>query len=160
MAFRHELKRRLVAPVEGVLLQLPRALVVSVLAAGLDFGLLVLLVETADCPPALAAVFSYLAGGVLQYVLCARWVFPAAPSNATVGFAAFTVLSLGGLAITWAAMALLYDRWGVAYPVAKVVALGLAFHWNFFSRKLLLFRPGRTPARAPAEDRPATAEAA
>ena len=75
--------------VETVLLQMPRALVVSALAAALDFGLLVLLVELAGWRPDLAAVLGYLVGGVLQYVLCALWVFAAAPSNNAVGFVAF-----------------------------------------------------------------------
>jgi putative flippase GtrA len=159
----HPLKQRLVGPVESVLLQLPRALVVSVLAAALDFGLLVLLVEAGGCPPALAAVAGYLAGGVVQYVLCALWVFPAAPSSVTVGFLAFTVLSLVGLALTWAVMALLYDGGHVPYPLAKVVALGLAFNWNFFSRKFLLFRTrggGAAPAPRPADGARPTVRAA
>jgi putative flippase GtrA len=163
--FRYLLQRTLVAPVESVLLQLPRALVVSVLAAALDCGILVLLVELGGCHPALAAVAGYLAGGVVQYVLCAVWVFPASPSNNAVGFVAFTVLSLGGLAITWAVMALMYDLGHLPYPLAKLFALGLAFNWNFFSRKCLLFtRPGRpapavlsatAPRNQPVHPRPA-----
>src|SRR5262249_30754931 len=105
------------------------------------------------------------AGGVVQYVLCALWVFPAAPSNNAVGFLAFTVLSLGGLAITWAVMAVLYDGGYCPYPVAKVVALGLAFNWNFFSRKFLRFRArgGKPAALAPSTPQPrphSTAQAA
>jgi putative flippase GtrA len=138
---------RLVADsTENVILQVPRALVVSVLAAALDFGLLVLLVEGAGWSPQAAAVVSYLVGGVLQYVLCAVWVFPAAPQNVATGFAAFTFLSLVGLAITWATIAGLHDLAHVNYAVAKVVALGLAFTWNFLSRKYFLFKPASLAA--------------
>src|SRR5262245_41449550 len=63
------------APVHSTFLQVPRALVVSGAAAALDFGLLILLVEQAHLPVVAAAVLSYLVGGVLQYVLCSRWVF-------------------------------------------------------------------------------------
>jgi putative flippase GtrA len=131
----------LVEPVEQTLLQVPRALVASGLAALLDLALLVVLVETAGWYPLAAATLSYLAGGVLQYYLCAVWVFPAAPEKVTTGFAAFTLLSLVGLGITWVVMALLHDGLHVNYAAAKVAALGLAFGWNFLSRKLLLFRP-------------------
>ena len=130
----------LAAPVEHTILQVPRALIASGLAAALDMGTLVTLVEWAGWNPLPAAVIGYLLGGVLQYVLCAVWVFPAAPQRVSVGFAAFTLLSLVGLGGTWATMALLYDVVGVNYALAKVAALGLTFFWNFCSRKFWLFR--------------------
>jgi putative flippase GtrA len=131
----------LVAPVENTLLQLPRALVASALAALLDMAVLVALVQFLGWHPLFAVTVSYLLGGVLQYVLSALWVFPAAPKSVPLGFLAFTVLSLGGLVVTWLTMFGMNDVAQVNYATAKVVALGLAFCWNFFSRKYLLFRP-------------------
>jgi putative flippase GtrA len=139
------LHRLLVAPVEGTLLQLPRALVASAFAAVLDMIVLVLLVQAAGWHPLFAVTVSYLLGGVVQYVLSALWVFPGAPRSVSLGFLAFTLLSLGGLVITWLTMFCLYDLIHVHYAAAKVVALGLAFCWNFFSRKYLLFRPEEFP---------------
>ena len=83
--------RWLIRPVENVVLQVPRALAASALAAVLDFGLLVALVEWAGWHPLLAATVSYLLGGLCQYVLCSIWVFPAAPRSASAGFVAFTL---------------------------------------------------------------------
>jgi putative flippase GtrA len=131
----------LVAPVEQTVLQLPRALVASGLAAVLDLALLVILVESAGLHPLVAATLSYLAGGLMQYYLCSVWVFPAAPDRAGMGFAAFTVLSLVGLGITWVTMAVLNGWLRANYAFAKILALGLAFAWNFLSRKYLLFKP-------------------
>src|SRR4051812_47204698 len=68
---------------ESLVLQVPRALIASCLAAALDFGILILLVERAGWNAQAAVVAGYLVGGVLQYVLCALWVFPAAPQNVT-----------------------------------------------------------------------------
>jgi putative flippase GtrA len=138
------------SPTEKLLLQVPRALIASVLAAAVDFGLLIGLKEGAGWDPVLAAVVSYLVGGVVQYVLCASWVFPAAPQSVAVGFTAFTFLSLVGLAITYATMVVLCDWWHVNYAVAKIAALGLAFGWNFLSRKFWLFRS--RPTAVPAEE--------
>jgi hypothetical protein len=90
----------LAAPTEKVVLQVPRALVASVLAAAVDVGLLIGLKEGAGWDPVVAAVVSYLVGGVVQYLLCACWVFPNSPQSVAVGFAAFTFLSLVGLAMT------------------------------------------------------------
>jgi putative flippase GtrA len=136
-----KLWQALLSPTHNILVQIPRALVVSALAAALDVGVLVLLVELASWQPTFAAVISYLLGGVLQYVLSSLWVFPNSPKNVAVGFIAFSLLSLVGLAITWGTMWLLYDNMGVHYLLAKVAALGLAFCWNFLSRRYWLFRP-------------------
>jgi putative flippase GtrA len=136
-AVAQQMKRWLADPVESVLLQVPRALAASVLAAIIDCSLLFFLVDVASWDRIPAAIFGYLAGGVVQYVLCSYWVFPGAPQNAATGFLTFTVLSLFGLVITWATMAALGR---VHLSLAKLVALGLAFSWNFLSRKYLLFR--------------------
>src|SRR5262249_29704881 len=126
---------------ERLRLQIPRALIASGLAAVLDFGLLVCLVELLGWGPVPAAVVSYLAGGVLQYFLCAVWVFPSAPPNAATGFVAFTVLSLVGLGISWAWLGPLPEFGHIPSPLPKCAPLGLPFTWNFSSRKFLLFNP-------------------
>lgn len=131
---------RLATSTERTIIQIPRALVASGLAAAVDFGLLVAMVEFARWNPVWAAVVSYCAGGVVQYVLCAIWVFPYAPRNAALGFFYFTVLSLVGLLITWVTMSVAHGVAGMHYVTAKIVSLGLSFGWNFLSRKYWLFR--------------------
>jgi putative flippase GtrA len=128
------------APTEDIRWQASRAMLVSVVAAGVDVSLLVLFVQTVRWRPEPSAIASYLIGGLVNYLLCAKWVFPAAPKNAAVGFVFFTVLSLFGLCITWVCMHLLNGYWGLHYLVAKAVALAMTFCWNFLSRKFLLFR--------------------
>lgn len=134
-------RRLLLAPAEGLLTQMPRALVVSIVAMVIDVVILALLVQFAGVSAIPAAVIGYLTGGVVQYVLCSVWVFPNAPKSAATGFVAFTVLSLGGLAITAGTIQFLHETYALPLTFAKVVALGLAFNWNFFTRKYLLFRP-------------------
>lgn len=137
-AFALKLKRWFAEPVESVVAQVPRALAASGLAALVDLGVLVFLVEMLGWHSVPASVLAYLAGGVLQYVLCSVWVFPNGPKGLATGFLAFTILSLVGLAITW--LVFIGADWaGVHYGFAKIVALGLAFAWNFLSRKYLLF---------------------
>jgi putative flippase GtrA len=131
-------------PADHLLLQVPRALVSSGLAAGLDFGILVALVQFTGWNPLLAATASYLLGGLLQYVLCSVWVFPMAPENVTGGMVVFILLSLGGLGITWVTMGLFNQCCQINYHVAKLLALGFAFSWNFTSRKYWLFSQVRT----------------
>lgn len=136
----HKLSAALWRPTHSTVLQVPRALLVSAIAAGLDCLVLWLLVGLGHWPRVTAATVSYLLGGVVQYLLCSCWVFPTAPRNAVTGFTTFTLLSLVGLAITDGVIWLLSDRWSLHLALAKGAALALAFVWNFSSRKYLLFR--------------------
>ena len=146
----HSLKRWLVAPVESTLLQVPRALIASGLAAVVDMSVLVLLVQCFRLHPAPAAVLAYLPGTVIQYVLCRYWVFPGTGDSGN-SFATFTLFALVGLGITWGVMETLSGFAGVPYIASKCVALGVAFAWNFLSRKWILFR---TTSRMDLELRP------
>jgi putative flippase GtrA len=127
-------------PVESIFLQVPRALVASVLALMVDFAILELCHHVIGMPAVPSMVLGYLVGGVLQYVLCSLWVFSTSLKSDVVGFAAFTILSLVGLGITWLVGLLAHEWAGLPVEVAKAGAVGLAFTWNFMSRKYLLFR--------------------
>jgi putative flippase GtrA len=134
------MKQLVTAPVESVFLQVPRALAASVLALVVDFAVLELCVHVLALPAVPSAIFGYLVGGVLQYVLCSWWVFSTSVRTDATGFAAFTLLSLVGLGITWAVMWAAHDWAGLPVELAKAGAVSLAFAWNFLSRKYLLFR--------------------
>jgi len=145
-------------PTRSLWIQVPRALVVSVLAALLDVALLALSVELLGWWPLSAATVSYLAGGVVQYVLSRSWVFHAqAARHLLLHFLAFQLLSLVGLGITWAVLWVSVNWVGVHYLVGKAAALCLAFGWNFGSRRGWLFRtkssrppqPGSGPSSVP-----------
>jgi putative flippase GtrA len=137
-----KLKALLTDPVESIFLQVPRALVVSVLALGLDFGIYAGCLQV-GLPALVAAIIGYLAGGVLQYLLCSLWVFSTSLKNDALGFVAFLVLSLVGLGITELVILIAHTWLGLDPYLAKVGAVGLAFAWNFLSRKYLLFRAAR-----------------
>src|SRR5205814_1752583 len=112
----------LTRPTTSLLQQVPRALVVSALAAALDVVVLVLLVERGRWSPPSAGVVSYFVGGLLQYLLSRRWVFSDSlpPANYLAHFLAFQLLSLGGLAVTWGSLKL-GDALGIHYLANKVV---------------------------------------
>ncbi|MSQ97186.1 MAG: GtrA family protein [Gemmataceae bacterium] len=137
-----KLKQWVTEPVESMALQAPRALAVSVLALAADFGIYALCLLV-GMPALLAALIGYLAGGVLQYVLCSLWVFSTSLKNDALGFVAFSVLSLVGLGITEIVILIVHDCLGIHPYPAKFAAVGLAFTWNFLSRKYLLFRASR-----------------
>ena len=135
----YTLKSWVADPVESVFLQVPRALAASVLALMFDFAILEFCVRMAGMAVVPAAIIGYLVGGVLQYVLCSLWVFSTSLKSDAFGFVAFTILSLVGLGITWIVMFVVHEWAGLPVEIAKGGAVGLAFAWNFLSRKYLLF---------------------
>jgi putative flippase GtrA len=139
-----QVKRWIADPVETLALQMPRALLASLLALALDFCVLEICLRVLSMPAVPAAIAGYLAGGVLQYVLCSVWVFSTSLKNDTAGFGAFMVLSLVGLGITWVVIEMAHRWAGFPIELAKFTAVSLAFTWNFLSRKFLLFRPENT----------------
>jgi putative flippase GtrA len=145
--FMQRFKQWFAHPVESIFLQAPRALAASVLALIVDFIILELCVRLIGMAAVPSAIIGYLVGGALQYVLCSRWVFSMSPKSDAVGFLTFTILSLVGLGITWIVVLAAHDGAGLPVEAAKVVAVGLAFTWNFLSRKYLLFRAERPIAQ-------------
>ena len=138
MDFVLKLKRWLTDPVDSIALQAPRALIVSIAALAIDFSLLEICVRLLGLSAIVGAIIGYLAGTVLQYVLCTFWVFARRKSDG-MGIVIFTALSLVGLGITWVVIAICHDGAGMSIEAAKFVAISLAFTWNFLSRKYLVF---------------------
>ncbi len=129
-------------PTHHTALQIPRALLVSILAAAIDMGVFYLLHSKAHWQLIPTSVVSYFLGGIAQYTLCSYWVFPNAPEKHSIGVLAFLLLSLVGLGIKVGTICLVCNQWGVHALLGNFIAQGLTFCWNFSSRKYLLFRQG------------------
>jgi putative flippase GtrA len=129
-------------PTHHTALQIPRALLVSVLAAAINMGVLILLTHHFLWSAVWAGVVSYLLGGVVQYTCCSLWVFPNAPNNHSIGVLAFLLLALVGLGISSAVIWLICAHWNHDPIIGNFIAQGCTFCWNFTSRKYLLFRDG------------------
>lgn len=120
--------------------ELVRAGIVSVLALGLDTGLLLLLTYRFHQHYLLAASVAFMAGLILNYVLSTFWVFRDRRGFARhVEFLLFTAVGLAGLALTELFLYLFTDVLAVILPVSKLLTAGIVFFWNFGIRKALLF---------------------
>src|SRR5688572_28028180 len=117
MILAQKMKQWFADPVESIGLQMPRALIASVLALALDFCLLEMCLRVFGMSAVFAAIIGYLAGTLLQYVLCTVWVF--APSSEPVNFVGFVLLSLVGLGITWAIILVMHQFAGAPVELAK-----------------------------------------
>jgi putative flippase GtrA len=118
-----------------------RAVLTGGVATIVDMAALALLVSWLDWSYLSANVCSFSAGTAVNYAISIAWVFP----NRSMGnwlheAIVFALAGLLGLAVSQSVMFVCVEWLGLYYLVAKVIATGCHFAFNFSSRKVLLFR--------------------
>ena len=126
---------------DSTLVQLFRYTFVGGVAFVFDFGFLYILTEFVGLHYLLSASLSFLLGLTVNYVLSVLWVFSRhALRSRWVEFGIFATVGLIGLALNALFMWLFTDVAGLYYLLSKVGSTILVFLWNFFARKVSLFR--------------------
>jgi len=116
---------------------------VSVVALGVDFGGMVLLVEVGSVHYVWAATISFIGGLIVNYLLSRLWVFSESKYKSKVTeFALFASIGLVGLLLNDGIIWYLVDKLAMYYIIGKVIATIIVFFWNFGARKILVFGNG------------------
>lgn len=119
----------------------PRYVVVSALSLAADWLCLVILTGHGHVEPGLAAALAYVAGGVINYGLSRRFVFPRATTRSrrlreAVLFAASCALgTMSTGAIVWMLTP------SITPLLAKLVATVVTFVLIYWCRRLVVFDP-------------------
>ena len=117
-----------------------RYCLVSGFAFLVDIGVLWILVQYFSWWYLAAATASFLSGIVLGYVLSIRMVFNYRRlKDQRIEFLSFAASGGVGLAINAAVMFVAVKYFGIYYLLAKCVAAGFTFMFNFFVRRQMLF---------------------
>jgi putative flippase GtrA len=128
-------------PADTLGAQAARYLVVGGVAFVVDYALLVLLTELAGVNYLASAVFAFVAGLAVNYVLCTKFVFAGRTlSNRGVEFAVFAAIGVVGLGLTELILWCGEEVVGLDYRLAKFVAVAVVLAWNFGVRRAVLFR--------------------
>lgn len=113
--------------------------IVGVLATLIDYGILMALSQAFSVPVLIASGVSYVVSLIFNYLASMRFVFTHRDDlSRGREFAIFVILSLIGLAINQAVMALATAALGtgaLAVTASKVLATAIVMVWNFVSRK-------------------------
>lgn len=107
-----------------------RFLVVGGIGVIVNNGALFILYQLAHMPLVVASILAIGLAITGNYLLNDWWTFHQASRSAT-RFARFSLVSLGGLAITTLTLWLLATWFSVPYMAANLVGIGLATTWNF-----------------------------
>ncbi len=113
---------------------------ISVLALGVDAGLMALLIAHAGWPAVPASAIGFAAGTLVAYQLASTWAFRGhVHRHGVSGWVAFSFIGVGGLCINsvfvWLGIAML----GLGWPVAKLGAAAGSFIFNYAVRKAVLY---------------------
>jgi putative flippase GtrA len=136
-------------PADTLRAQAARYLVVGGVAFAVDYALLVLLTELAGVNYLASAVFAFVAGLAVNYVLCTKFVFAGRTlANRGVEFAVFAAIGVVGLGLTELILWCGEEVVGLDYRLAKFFAVAVVLAWNFGVRRALLFRGSSSPAGA------------
>ena len=127
------------APEPPVRAEFARYFLASLAALVLDVA--VLSITAAWMHYLLAASLGFVAGACAIYLLATRWVFRRRKlaHNAPAEFSAFLAIGLAGLALNDLVIYVAVDRFALALLVAKLIAAGTSFLFNYTARKLALF---------------------
>ena len=139
--------RLFVGDTENTLIQFFRYCFVGGLATVVDWGVSLLLFHLVfgEKYAVAANVISFVCGLIVNYLISTFWVFRTSRVKSRLAeFLGFAAIGAVGLLITWGITELftlwLADKTSAYQIIAKVVSTAVAFLWNFFARKFLLFR--------------------
>ena len=130
-----------VAPTNNWLLQLFRYGFVGGVAFVADYGTLFLLTHYAGVHYLLSAGIAFCIGLTVNYLLSISWVFNKNRSTKPwVEFMVFALIGIVGLGLNELIMYVATDLLHLHYMVSKLISTALVFCWNFFARKLIIFK--------------------
>ncbi len=89
----------------------------------------------------ISAAFAFILGLIANYALSIYWVFNKRTlGNKVSEFTIFAIIGIVGLFLNELLMWFFTDYLGLFYLISNIFAAALILFWNFFARKLTLFR--------------------
>ncbi len=134
------IKRVFWAETDSTAVQMFRYLFVGGVSFVADYAVLFLLKEFGALHYLLAAALAFCAGIIINFILTKLLVFQVVMQNKIRERTIFALICLAGLLYTEGIMFILTDLLGAHYLISKIVATVIVFFWNFFAKKLILYR--------------------
>ena len=126
-----------------MMLQILKFGVVGVIAAIVDYGVLIGLKELLNMDVLIASAIGFCASVVVNYLLSMAFVFQSNKQNKLNEFISFVLLSVGGLCLNELILWIAVYFSSVYYLVAKLFATMIVMVYNFVTRKIFLESKGK-----------------
>ena len=139
---RFDLKGIFITPTKNGFIQFFRYVFVGGIATVVDWGILFLLTDFAHIYHLVSAIIAFIAGLVTNFILSKIFVFKAneARVKPVLEFISYAIIGVIGLGITELILFLFTDRMGIHYMISKVIATVVVLAWNYFARKILIYK--------------------
>ena len=122
-------------------IQMFRYLFVGGAAFIVDFLSLFILTEFFGIYYLISAAIAFILGLIANYILSISWVFNKRKLNKRhIEFGVFALIGIVGLGLNEVFIWFFTQDLQIYYLVSKILAAVIILFWNFFARKLVLFR--------------------
>ena len=126
---------------QGTFVQLFRYAFVGGAAFIVDFGTLYLLTNYLGIHYLVSATISFILGLATNYILSIVWVFNNSKLQSRFWeFVIFAIIGVIGLGLNALIMYIATDLCSIHYLLSKIISTIIVFFWNFFARKIILFK--------------------
>jgi putative flippase GtrA len=111
---------------------------VGLVVVAVHYGTLVALVESGLVEPVKANLASYVAGGIVSYLLNRRWTFRSERVHTEAAWR-FAVVAGCGFLLTGVFTYLFHERLGAPYLVAAIMTSAVVLWWHFAMNRFWTF---------------------
>lgn len=141
LTLKNSLQKLLKQQTDRIFIQFFRYIFVGGIAFIVDFGSLFIFTDIFGLYYLISAAIAFILGLITNYILSINWVFNRRTlNNRTYEFGLFTIIGIIGLALNEFFIWFLTAEIGFYYLISKIIAAIIILFWNFFARKLTLFR--------------------
>ncbi len=141
LTLKNSLQKLLKQQTDRISIQFFRYIFVGGIAFIVDFGSLFIFTDIFGLYYLISAAIAFILGLITNYILSINWVFNRRTlNNRTYEFGLFTIIGIIGLALNEFIIWFLTAEIGFYYLISKIIAAIIILFWNFFARKLTLFR--------------------
>lgn len=120
--------------------QFSRYLATGFLSVGIEFSMLLLLVEAYAMNYLMANFFAFAVTNLCNYYISRHWVFEKGKHQQHVEMMIFFITAGIGLGINQTILFSMVEYLSADYRTSKLAAVGLVIIWNFWARKKLVFK--------------------
>jgi putative flippase GtrA len=121
----------------------------AIIATGIDFGTMSILVSGFGIPAAFATAIGAAVGGLSNFLLGRHWIFSAQDGHAGEQAWRYALVSGASLGLNAGGEYILHDRLGIQYLLARVIiASVVSIGWNYPIQRYFVYRAKSTAALA------------
>ncbi|HYH03641.1 MAG TPA: GtrA family protein [Bacillota bacterium] len=134
------LSKLLMEQTDNTAIQLFRSLLVSFIAFAVDFSVLFGLTDIMHMHYLISASVAFLLGLGVNYFFSVKWVFNTQGNKKRFQFLIFSLIGIVGLGSNEVFIWIFTEKLHLHYLMSKVVSTAVVYFWNFFARKIILFK--------------------